>query len=65
MQPYYLVHTGVYKPQISNQSSCHTILLLPSGIGVEVALVSLVLKKTQCDAVELKPWMAISDFTVD
>ena len=35
----------IYKPQISNQSSCHTMLLLLSEIGVEVASVSLVLKE--------------------
>ena len=36
-------------------------MLLLSGIGVEVASVSLVLKEPQSDAVELKSWMAISD----
>ena len=51
----------MYKPQLSNQSSCHMMLLLQSGIGVEVASVSLVLKETQSDAVELKSWMTISD----
>ena len=50
----------IYKPQISNQSSCHMMLLL-SGIGVEVASVLLVLKEPQSDAVELKPWMTIFD----
>ena len=39
----------------------HMMLLLLSGIGVEVASVSLVLKESQSDAVELKPWMTISD----
>ena len=33
------------------------MMLLLSGIGVEVASVSLVLKESQSDAVELKPWM--------
>ena len=37
------------------------IFLLLSGIGVEVASVSLVLKDSQRDAVELKPWMTIAD----
>ena len=37
------------------------MMLLLSGIGVEVASVSLVLKESQSDAVELKPWMTISD----
>ena len=37
------------------------MMLLLSGIGVEVASVSLVLKESQSDAVELKPWMIISD----
>jgi len=27
----------MYKPQFSNQSSCHMMLLLLCGIGVEVA----------------------------
>ena len=31
------------------------MMLLLSGIGVEVASISLVLKKSQSDAVELKP----------
>ena len=39
----------------------HMMLLLLSGIGVEVASVSLVLKEPQSDAVELKSWMTISD----
>ena len=38
------------------------MLLLLSGIGVEVASVSVVLKDSQSDAVELKPWMTIADF---
>ena len=37
------------------------MLLLLSGIGVEIASVSLVLKEPQGDAEELKPWMTISD----
>ena len=37
------------------------MLLLLSGIGVEVASVSLVLKEPQSDAVELKPWMTVAD----
>ena len=37
------------------------MMLLLSGVGVEVASVSLVLKKSQSDAVELKPWITISD----
>ena len=37
------------------------MMMLLSGIGVEVASVSLVLKESQSDAVELKPWMTISD----
>ena len=58
IQSYYI--WCIYKPQISNQSSCHMMLLL-SGVGVEVVSVSLVLKESQSDAVELKPWMTISD----
>ena len=38
------------------------MMLLVSGIGVEVSSVSLVLKEPQSDAVELKPWMTIFDF---
>ena len=37
------------------------MLLVLSGIGVEVASVSLVLKEPQSDAVELKPWMTVTD----
>ena len=37
------------------------MVLLLSGIGVEVVSVSLVLKESQSDAVELKPWMTTSD----
>ena len=37
------------------------MVLLLSGIGVEVASVSVVLKDSQSDAVELKPWMTIAD----
>ena len=37
------------------------MMLLLSGVGVEVVSVSLVLKESQSDAVELKPWMTISD----
>ena len=37
------------------------MLLLLSEIGVEVASVSVVLKESQSDAVELKPWMTIAD----
>ena len=36
------------------------MLLLLSGIGVEVTSVSVVLKESQ-SAVELKPWMTIAD----
>ena len=36
------------------------MLLLLSEIGVEVASVSVVLKESQSDAVELKPWMTIA-----
>ena len=36
-------------------------MMFLSGIGVEVASVSLVLKESQSDAVEMKPWMTISD----
>ena len=37
------------------------MMLLLSGIGVEVTSVLLGLKESQSDAVELKPWMTISD----
>ena len=37
------------------------MMLLLSVIGVEVASVSLVLKESQSDAKELKPWMTITD----
>ena len=40
---------------VTMQSSCHMMLLLLTGIGGEVASVSLVLNKSQSDAVELKP----------
>ena len=46
-----IVLVDIYKPQINNQSSCHMMLLLLSGIGVEVASVSLMLKESQSDAV--------------
>ena len=39
------------------------MFLLLSGIGVEVALslTGVMLKEPQSDAIELKPWMTISD----
>ena len=37
------------------------MMLLLSGIGVEVASVLLMLKESQSDAVELKLWMKITD----
>jgi len=61
LQNTFLINYTVVLLQIRNQSRCHVMLLLLSGIGVEVASVSLVLKESQSHAVELKPWMTIAD----
>ena len=58
---YRVVLFSTYINHRSVTSQAAIMMLLLSGIGVEVASISLVLKESQSDAVELKPWMTISD----